>query len=259
MMSDSKLAYSIVQFSPRPERFEFVNVGVLVFDRHHGKVISKHSSDFSRVKKFFGDASPSFLKMAIADFSEQIEYEFRKRSLEISASEFNSKRAGIFQITPLLPVLGVDASEVAQSLFSELVEASVKSKKAERVSTRLARAFKDAGVLSLLQKRPKAVRIEKWGVSVKADYGYQNGVYNLIDSARFDDSERGLAEAGKRVLEGKALAETLDHRLVVVGDFGQQSETFVGHLKEEFSKADSKLFTLDEVDLLAGEIRRTAH
>lgn len=259
MMSESELAYSIVQFSPRPERFEFINVGVLVFDGGRGKVISKHSSNFSRVKRFFGDASPSFLKMAVADFSEQVEYEFRKRRFEISAVDFNSKRAGIFQITPLLPALGENPHEIAQSLFVELVEAKVKNKKSERVSTRLTHALKDAGVLPLLQKRPKAVQIEKWGVSVKADYGYQNGVYNLIDSARFDDSERGLAEAGKRVLEGRALAETLDHRLVVVGDFGEQSNSFVRDLKEEFSKADSKLFTLDEVDILANEIRRTAH
>ncbi|WP_017929321.1 DUF3037 domain-containing protein [Limimaricola hongkongensis] len=258
-MNERELAYSIVQFSPHPERFEFVNVGVLVFDGRRGKVISKHSSDFSRVKKFFGEASPSFLKMALADFSEQIEYEFRKRHFEMSATDFNSKRAGIFQITQILPALGESPHDVAQLLFSELVEANAKKKKTERVSTRLTCALKDAGVLPLLQKRPKAVRISKWGVSIKADYGYQNGVYNLIDSARFDSSERGLAEAGKRVLEGKALAETLDHRLIVVGDFGDQMDSFVSDLKEEFLRADSRLYTLNEVDLLAEEIRRTAH
>lgn len=258
-MSESELAYSIVQYSPRPERFEFINVGVLVFDRRSGTVIFRHSSDFSRAKKLFGDASPAFLRMAIADFADQVGHEFRRLKFEMSTLEFNSKRAGIFQITPILPVLGPNALEVLDRLLLELVEDHPKNQKAERVSTRLTRAFQDAGVIPLLQRRPKAVHIPKWGVSVKADYGYQNGVFNLIDSARFDESERGLAEAGKRVLEGKALAETLHHRLVVVADFGQQSNSFIADLKDEFDKASAKLFTLDEVHLLASEIRRTAH
>jgi len=255
----NNLSYSIVQFSPRPERFEFVNVGVLVLEMRQKRIYRKLTSDFGRVKKFFGDASPSFLKLALEDFSERVEYEFARRDFAISSEEFNSKRAGIFQITPVLPVNGKDAAEVAADLYADLVDAKIKQVRAERVSTRLTEAFKDAGVLSLLQRRPKAVLIKKWNVSVKADYGYQNGVFNLIDAARFDDSERGLAEAGKRVLEGRALAETLEHRLVVVGEFGDQSDTFVGSLKEEFSKANAKLFTLDEVSILAAEIRRTAH
>ncbi len=258
-MNGNNLFYSIVQFSPRPERFEFVNVGVLVFDKVQGLVKHKISTDFGRVKKIFGDGSPSFLKMALQDYCDRVEYEFGRREFNISSVEFNSKSAGMFQITPILPIMGKNAEDVASTLFYDLVEAKIKNKKVERVSTHLTAAFRSAGVLSLLQKRPKAVRIEKWGVSIKADYGYQNGVFNLIDAARFDDPERGLSEAGKRVLEGRALAETLEHRLVVVGEFGDQTIHFVESLKEEFRQANAKLYTLNEVDILAKEIRRTAH
>lgn len=258
-MNEGELAYSIVQFSPRPERFEFVNVGVLVFDKRQGSLVRKFSSDFGRVKRIFGDASPAFLKLALEDFAERVDFEFRKRDYSVSASDFNSQRAGIFQITPVLPISGKSALQAANDLFSDLVAAEARNQRQERVSTRLKRAFADAGVLSLLQVRPHAVEIPKWGVSVKADFGYQNGVYNLIDSARFDQSERGLAEAGKRVLEGRALAETLDHRLIVVGEFGDHSQDYVDSLKDEFAKAQSKLFALEEVDALAQEIRRTAH
>ena len=258
-MNDNSMFYSIVQFSPRPERFEFVNVGVLVFDRPHARFVSRLSGDFARVRKFFDDASPSFLKMALQDFAERVEYEFGKSRFEISSDEFNAKRSGIFQITPVLPVAGNDLEKIADGLFVDLVEAKAQHKRAARINTRLTAAFRDAGVLPLLQKRPKAVLIEKWGVNIKADYGYQNGVYNLIDAARFDDAERGLAEAGKRVLEGRALAETLEHRLVVVGDFGDQPEAYVHNIKEEFADARAKLFTLDEVHVLADEIRRTSH
>ncbi len=258
-MQKIDLSYSIVQYSPRPDRFEFVNVGVLVFDERLKRIVSKLSSDFSRVRKFFGEVSPSYLKLALEDFSDRVEYEFRAAEFKISSEMFNSKRVGLFQITPVLPISGKNASEVAANLFSELVETDAKRVKTQRVSTLLTNAFKNAGVLPLLERRPKAVRIAKWGVSVKADYGYQNGVFNLIDSARFEDSERGLAEAGKRVLEGRALADTLDHRLVVVGDFGEQPNSFVNSLKHEFAEANAKLFTLDEIDLLAAEIRRSVH
>lgn len=258
-MSKSDLSYSILQFSSRPERFEFVNLGVLVFDRRLRRVFNKLSSDFSRVKKFFGDANPSFLKMALEDYSERVEYEFNRGNFCISAEEFNSKRAGIFQITPILPIVGKNASEVADNLFSELVEAKIRQKRAERVSTRLTKAFRDEGVLSLLEKNPSPVRIEKWNVSIRADFGYQNGIFNLIDSARFEVSDHGLAEAGKRVLEGRALAETIGHRLIVVGEFGEQSQAFVDSMKNEFRQAKTKLFTLDEVGLLAREIRNAAH
>ena len=258
-MSNIDLSYSIVQFSPRPERFEFINVGVLVFEKQQRRVVSKLSSDFGRVRKFFGEASSSFLKSALEDFSDRVEYELSKCEFNISAEKFNSKRLGMFQITPILPISGKNASEVAANLFTDLVDVKVRHVPIERVGTRLATAFKDAGVFSLLEKQPKPVRIEKWGVSVKADFGYQNGVFNLIDAARFDESERGLAEAGKRILEGRALAETLEHRLVVVGDFGDQSNSFVDSLKDEFDEAEAKLFTLKEIDKLADEIRRTAH
>lgn len=258
-MNDNSMSYSIVQFSLRPERFEFVNVGVLVFDRRSARVVSRLSSDFARVRKFFEDASPSFLKMALLDFAERVEYEFGKKNFEISAAEFNSKRAGIFQITPVLPVAGTDADKVVAGLYSDLVEAKSQNKRVQHINTRLTEAFREVGVLPLLEKRPKAVLIEKWGVNIKADYGYQNGVYNLIDAARFDDAERGLSEAGKRVLEGRALAETLEHRLVVVGDFGDQPESYVSNIREELVDAGAKLFTLNEVSILADEIRRTAH
>ena len=253
------MLYSIIQFSPRPERFEFVNVGVLVFDLSRAHVVSKLSSDFARVRKFFDDASPSFLSMALQDFAERVEYEFIRTNFDISSDVFNSKRAGIFQITPILPVSGKDAERIAEGLFGDLVVAKTQNKRIQKINARLTVEFQNVGVLPFLQKRPKAVLIEKWGVNIKADYGYQNGVYNLIDAARFDDAERGLAEAGKRVLEGRALADTRAHRLIVVGDFGDQSEKYVNNIRDELSYAGAKLFTINEVPILAEEIRSASH
>lgn len=259
MVSDNIMSYCIIQFSPRPERFEYMNVGVLVFDRKRLVAERRLSENFARVRKFFDEAQPSFLKLALQDYADRVIHEYRANSEAFNSDTLNGRSAGIFRVTRALPVMGDDARALADALFLDLVEAAPTRRKVERVNSRLTTAFKDAGVLSLLERKPRPVLIEKWGVSIKADYGYQNGVYNLIDAARFDDGERGLAEAGKRVLEGHALAQTLKHRLIVVGDFNGNSSDFVENVRGEFEEAGAKLFTLDEVDDLAVEIRKTAH
>jgi hypothetical protein len=259
-MEALKLFYSIVQFSPFPERFEYVNAGVVVFESRQGKVVVRLADDFSRVKKFFGEINATFLKSALHDFSQRVVLHFSRSAIAAPwIDDFNAKRADLFRLTPLNAVAGDRVDAVAEKLFNELVTWHAHSKKIERINTLLTSAFRETGVLSLLDKRPDPVHIEQYGVNVQADYGYQNGVYNLIDAARFDNPQRSLAEAGKRVLEGKALSEMLGKRLIVVGEFGTQPNRFVENLRDDFESVGAKLFRLEEVDKLSEEIRRTAH
>lgn len=258
-MESKGLAYSILQYSPYPDRFEFVNVGVLVFDLDNNRVISRHSPTFSRVRKFFGEASVSFLRVAVSDFAALVEHEFVRSGWDVSAGDFNKKRASVFKITPILPVFGKSPDDILNRLFTDLVEVHDKPRRSARVSTLLKRAFQNFGVLDMLDQRPHAVNIAGWSVSFRADFGYQNGVYNLIDTARFDDPERVLSETGKRLIEGRALSETNKHRLVVVGDFGDQSASYVSSVKQELNQVGAKLYQLNEVEQLADEIKRSAH
>ncbi|MEQ1403786.1 DUF3037 domain-containing protein [Neorhizobium sp. Rsf11] len=258
-MEAIRMLYSIIQFSPFPERFEYVNVGIVVVDAHN-KAAIKLADDVSRVKKFFGEINASFLKSALHDFSQRVVLYLSKQDAgSLRIEEFNSKRADLFRLTPLNAVAGSKAEIVVERLFSELVAWHANAKKVERINTLLTTAFQEAGVLSLLDKRPAPVHIDQYGVDVQADYGYQNGVYNLIDAARFDSPQRGLAEAGKRVLEGKAISEMLGKRLIVVGDFGTQSDRVVDTLRADFESVGAKLFRLEEVDDLSNEIRRALH
>ncbi|MGV2069682.1 MULTISPECIES: DUF3037 domain-containing protein [Rhizobium/Agrobacterium group] len=259
-MDEMKLFYSIVQFSPFPERFEYVNAGVVVFESRQGKVFIKITDDFSRLKKIFGDINVTFLKSALHDFSQRVVLNFSHPAIASKwVHDFNSKRADLFQLTPLNAVAGNHVYDVAEKLFNELVAWHPSSKKVERINTLLTDAFRETGVLPLLDKRPEPVHIAQYGVNVQADYGYQNGVYNLIDAARFDNPQRNLAEAGKRILEGKALSEMLGKRLIVVAEFGDQPENFVSNLRNDFESVNAKLFRLDEVEHLAREIRQAAH
>ncbi|SFB11178.1 Protein of unknown function [Rhizobium sp. NFR07] len=255
-MEPMNLLYSIVQFSPFPERFEYINVGVVVFDTSRGKVDLRLAEDLSRVKKLFGEINTTFFKSALHDFAQRVSHHFSQLDASsMRIEEFNAKRMDLFRLTDLNAVAGQTVAVVVEKLFRELVTWHSQSKKTERINTMLTSAFKEAGVLALLDRRPAPVHIDQYGVNVQADYGYQNGVYNLIDAARFDTPQRGLAEAGKRILEGKALSETLDKRLIVVGDFGTQPDRFIENLRNDFEKAGAKLFRLEEVDLLSDEIR----
>jgi hypothetical protein len=259
-MEDIRLFYSIIQFSPFPERFEYMNAGVAVFEKRGLRVAVKLADDLTRVRKVFGEINATFLKAALHDFSQRVIMHFSRASSSVSSGgieEFNSKRAELFRLTPLNAVAGDYPDVVAGKLFDELVAWRGDSKKIDRVNTLLTNAFRDAGVLSLLDRRPEPVHIAQYDVSIQADYGYQNGVYNLIDAARFDNPQRGLAEAGKRVLEGKALHEMLSNRLIVVGEFGSQPARFIDNLRGDFESVGAKLFRLEEVDELAKEIRKT--
>ena len=259
-MNKCNYNYSIIQFSPFPERYEYVNLGVLVFDDRRGKVSQKIANDFGRVKKIFGEVNTSFLNMALHDFSQRIVFEYNQHQFStFSVDNFNDKRADLFRLTPVNSVFSTSATHATETLYDELIALSPHVKRIERVNKLLSDAFSKAGVLQLLDKRPEPIHIEQYGVNIQADFGYQNGFYNLIDAARFDNPQRALAEAGKRVLEGRAIAELQNKRLIVVAEFGNQSDQFVGNLKDDFKRAGSKLFRLEEVEELADEIKKASH
>lgn len=256
-MNEKYHSYSIVQYSSHPERYEYVNVGVVVFNRSGG-CFHRVISDFSRVKKVFEDVSVSILKDALYDFTVKICSLIEEGRLS-SAEEFNSKRIGPFRLTPVMPFAGADLASSVDILYQKLVLNRVQKKRAIRASVKLSHALKDSGVYSLVEPKPQEVIIPRYGVKIKADFGYQNGKYNLIEAARFDKNEKGLSEAGRRVLEGKALQEITGYKLVVVGDFSDQSENIIDNFREDLDRVGVSLYSMDEVPLLAQHIRETAH
>lgn len=258
-MEKKNASYTIIQYCPHPERYEFLNVGVIIFDHNNLKMLPKLNDNFVRVRKMFNDFSPSYLHSALEDFVVRIGYEFKENHSNRRLEDFFAKRANMFKVTPVLPVFSDDLGAELENLFSELVSTPSSNKRKARIGTKLTQALKNEGVLQLLDKKPDLVRIEKYGVNIRAHYGFQNGVYNLVDAVRFDDPEKGLAEAGKRALEGRVLSETLDRRLVVVGDFGSQPSDFYHAIKIDLERAKTKLFRFDQIGELANLIKESAH
>lgn len=254
-MSKSRASYAILQYSPQPERFEAVNVGVVVFDRTKQRVMSKISEDLSRVKRLYKDVNKVFVREAIADFVLRLEYEFSAASNPRALEVFRDKRSNNFSLTPIVPVIGEDLDEQLAEFFVELVGEPVRAPRSERVSSKLRSALRSEGVIQLLDKRPEPVSIERYGVFLRPEYGFQNGHYNLVDAARFDSPDQGLAEAGKRALEGRALAESLNNRLVVIGDFGDQPKDFYEAIRDDLERASTKLYRLDDLGAFAQSVR----
>jgi hypothetical protein len=94
-------------------------------------------------------------------------------------------------------------------------------------------------------------------------YGYQNGCYNLIDGMRLPaQTMDGLKEAGKRAMEGsmiwKHFADGPRKKLVVVGDFSQQSNGFYHAVQEQFDQANVGLYRLDNMGPLYEDIQLQA-
>jgi uncharacterized protein with GYD domain len=258
-MKNKSASYAIIQYSPHPERYEFINVGVVVFDYEYRKIHRKVSKDFTRAKKVFGGVQKAFLNMALDDFVNRIAYEFAHSNSSKELSNFLGKRANSLRVTPLLPTVGNDAAAELEKLYSELIAAPKSRKRSKRVSLLLKHAFSNHGVLELLDKKPETVQLERYGVEIKAHYGFQNGHYNLINAARFDDPEAGLAEAGKLGLEGRALAETLEKRLIVVGDFSDHTGGFYNAIRDDLKRSSTTLYRLDEIQKLSDVIRSSVH
>ena len=258
-MNKLRASYAIVQYSPQPERFEAVNVGVVVFDHLKRVVLSRLSVDVSRVKRLSKDVNKVFVVNALSDFVSRLEYEFlRSESLQ-ELQAFREKRSNNFNLTPIVPVIGDNLNDQLESLFLDLVGEPHKKQRSERVSSKLRSALKSEGVIQLLDKRPKPVSIERYGVLLRPEYGFQNGHYNLIDAARFDSAEEGLAEAGKRALEGRALAESLNNRLVVIGDFGDQPNDFFEAIRDDLERASTKLYRMDDLASFSVSVRQHCH
>lgn len=256
-------SYAVLQFSPLPERLEFVNIGVVLLVPSTRYMAVKFSESAKRVEKLFGRLDDGYFHLVKTAFAHRIEMEVKTDwSLE-RLERFGRSRANEMRLSKLLPIAVTEQPEaILNKLFSELVGGSPKVKKQPKIRTELRRKFELAGVEKLLA-RPKPVKLRA-GVIIEAPYAYQNGTYNLIDPMRMGTgADHALREAGKRAIEGRWLYDSTrgtdtPKRLVVVGDFQQQDESLFPAIESVMSEHQVKLYSFDELDPLLEEIRKSS-
>ncbi|HVX82057.1 MAG TPA: DUF3037 domain-containing protein, partial [Devosiaceae bacterium] len=90
--------YSVLQYLPFPERFEFVNVGVVVFAPEAQSIEIIAAPDYARIAKLFGKPDKNHLRASIDSIARRLNSEFGKWSRE-SVSRFAAMRAGKIQMS----------------------------------------------------------------------------------------------------------------------------------------------------------------
>lgn len=259
--------YALLQFSPRPERFEFVNVGVVLWIPAREFLEFKFSSGYKRVERLFGrdlEHSGDYFEILKRAFESRLVLELKNKSPD-RINEFSRTRANCFRMSQLQPIKlsenpGIDLRRLFNDLVGEEKPAKPRGPKAR---TKLKEKLEAASVTNLLEHNPRAVELPQ-GVKIEAQYGYQNGAYNLIEAVKLSmDPDNILREASKRAIEGQWLALHGRHlndpkRLVVVGDFTNIDAVLYDAIDKMMLDHQAKLYRMDFLEPLVEDIKKNA-
>ena len=257
-------SHALIQFSPVPERMEFLNVGVVLAVPECQFLGVRFAKSHSKLARYFGRSDARLLHMAQQSLESRLNAIFQSKGSIDALAEFAQKRANELRISPFLPASVVDPAAVLDRLFFELVGEDVPRKRQPRVFRLLREAFVDARVDGLVEENPDPVELPDLGVSIKAQFGYQNGAYNLLDAMRFgSDRDAAMKEAGKRALQGNALwklsqRSDLKRQLCVVADFGNQPQALFDFVGDQLDQNHVRLYRLDQLSPLVEDIKSNA-
>lgn len=255
--------YALIQFCPVPERQEYLNIGLLLIVPEIRFCGIRLSRGQARVDRVFGKQPKSYLEAIKESFRSRLLAELKRAPDGASLPEFARKRANDIRLSPLHPVMVLEPEADLDRLFEELVGDEERAPNEPRIRQKLREAFVANKVEQFLDK-PDDIELPEYGMTVNVPYGYQNGVYNLIDGMRLPAGiANGLREAGKREIEGGLIWKHFQNapvkkRLIVVGDFAQQSDGFYNAVAERFAESRIKLYRLDDMRPLFADILENA-
>lgn len=250
--------FSLVQYSEIPERAEFVNIGVIVFAS--ASVFVKFSQRPRRAERTFGVYLGDHFQHLKESMEDRLRYEFGNGWDKEKIEKFIALRSGKVRLSPIRSVLVKDPEELVQQLFDKLVGEVARAPRGQRVSTKLAQAFRANGVEDFLVK-PDPVQLSG-GVKIEVPFAYQNGAFNLIDAVSLSGApDKALDRVSPRMIEGELLyqesALAQPARLVVVGDDADAQESdFVNMISEQMARHHVRFYTLHEIEPLVSDIRR---
>lgn len=250
-MKTGQGSYAIVQFLPDPDRQEGINLGILLYDEDEQRVHVRFSEDLSGKFRGSNDINKSFVFVALEELQYRLKREVEKQPSIEALKRFRAMRSNNVRITPFLPVFAYDFDEEVQRLFEALVGDSKKKTRKQRVSIKLKSGLKKLNVLEKFDQHPDPVSLPRYRLKLKPDLAIRRERYNLIEAARFDEPERGLEQAGRHALAGRALRENLNMSLIVVGDFGSLPNDYFAAIKEDLERSDTQLFRVDRLDDMA--------
>lgn len=257
--------YSVIQFCPDAARQEAVNVGVVLFDTHTGYVGVKFTPTVERIRKFFGNVIDAVQLKVLGESVQQ--FLERDKTLFVSADAFRAhseRQANELRFTPPRKIALGHPQTVLESVFRRLVEAPQKKPKTSLES--VLRAEFDKPEFNRRVRRSVEVPGADGAPPIRAPFGYQNGVFNLIQPTTFqaNDASELWKRTGGLHLEGKQL-RTTEHPefgqlgLVVVGDVkGEKHGDVERFIADKLNEEGVVFYPVSRLNELLDEIRRNA-
>lgn len=255
-MSDRQGYYSIIQHSEFPERGEFVNIGVILFQSSAPRVLVRFAQSPRRIEAVFNVRLGGHFNDILASLSSRIVNEFGQDWYIDALSRFVAMRTGKTRMTEPRSILVENAADALEKLFNELVREFKPPTRRAKVTQKLKAQLRLLGVETMLD-RPAPVDLH--GVTLKAPYGYQNGRYNMINGLSLtDDPDRAIQAASAYAIKGRWLFENQSirpSRLVVVADVEGQRENFTHDIARVMAEHNVGFHKLNDLQALASDIR----
>jgi hypothetical protein len=242
---------------------EFVNIGVVLFAPQDRSVRVRMSDDSRRIDRFFGKQEKAYLKVVRDSFAARLQSEFSSRWEKPQIERFADLRANDVRMSKPLPILVEEPEKDLADLFGFLVGVPKPSARLPKIASELKRRFAYAGIEPLVDIKPAPIDLPE-GVRIEAQYGYQNGAYNLIDAVRLaGEPNEALAKASQRAVQGQWLWKESfgsgnGKRLVVVAEFDEQQENFVSAVSEMMRDHQVRLYDIKHLSPLIQDIRVNA-
>jgi hypothetical protein len=259
-MHEAQGYFCLVQYSEFPERAEYVNIGVVVFASGPPHIFCKFSQRASRVERAFNIQLGNHFQHLKESMEDRLRHEFGGGWDRLRIDKFIAMRSGKIRLSPARSVLVNNADALVVELFDKLVGEVPHLPRGQRVSTKLAQAFRSSGVESLLVK-PRPVHLSG-GVKIEVPFAYQNGAFNLIDSVSLaGEPDKALSRVSPLLIEGDLLfretALNNPSRLVVVGDCAEtQNDDFLDLIEGQMAHHNVKFYTMSRIEPLVSDIRR---
>ena len=116
--------YSLIQYSERPERFEYINIGIVLFSSHHPRLNFMFADNPNRIEEFFACNLDGYFADVVTSIGNRLLSEFSKDWDKKTIDKFASMRSGKIHMTPPKSCLVENSNIALEELFSQLVDVS---------------------------------------------------------------------------------------------------------------------------------------
>jgi hypothetical protein len=127
-MADNNLfEYAVIRYVPRPEREEFLNIGVIIFCKASGFLQMKYEVDEQRILAFYAKADVEELKNFLQGFEEisngsSVTSPIAKLDTASRFRWLTAVRSTIVQTSKVHPGLCLQPEQTLEKLFNQLVQ-----------------------------------------------------------------------------------------------------------------------------------------